>query len=173
MHQQPQADPDHRVARGAQRGVQLELLEVGTGVLHAGQALPVGELGRLGQALDVLGGGGARQSRFNQLHRRLLEDASGVARAIALDLPARRVGRLISNAEAGEGGRVYPGGVAVVRLDGHRPVGHHPVQELSMRHPTGKDGVKPPPAEQPVPIVVSLGETGDPLQDAVDSGFAR
>ena len=131
----------------------------------------MGEPGRLGQGIEVLSRGRRRHGRVNQLHRSFLEDARGVAFAITLDLAPRGIGGLAANAQSGEGGRVYPGRVAVVGLDGDRPVGHHPVEEVAMRHPAGEHVVEPAAAKEPVPVGVSPGKLGDPPEDPVDGRF--
>ena len=173
FHPQPEADTRHRATGGAERLVDLELLGGRARFLDAGQAVLVGEPDRPGQAFDVLCERRPRDRPIDEFHRRLLEDPRGMPPGIALDLAARRVGRLVRNAEAGEGGRVHPGGVAVVGLDRDRSVGHHPVEEVAVRHPAREHGVEPAASEQPVPVGMTPGKLDDPPKNAGHRGFGR
>ena len=107
----------------------------------------VGEAVRPSQAFQVLGERRPWDRAIDEFHRRLLEDPGGKPPGIALDLAARRVGRMARDAKAGEGGRVHPGGVAVIGLERDRSVGHDPVEEVAMRHPARENGIEPAASE--------------------------
>src|SRR6202165_5651568 len=82
-----------------------------------------GEAGRGSQAVDVLGHGPWSEPQVDEVRGGLFQDPGGAASRVALDLASGRIRGVVGETQPAKGGRIHPGGVAVVRLNRPRPVG--------------------------------------------------
>ena len=154
-------DPCREELRGGGALICPQPFGIGAGIVPGGDA----------QAMEVtLGPEECGQEPFvgwpgehipEQDHGVLDQHARRDALRIALDAPIRRVRRRGRDPRQLERAAVDPRRVPVERVDEHRPIGHHPVEDLPRGASAGKYRVVPPVALDPRGLGMGVGECPD------------
>ena len=154
-----------------------------SGQLPGGGDLPVGVEGRVAAADDrvlprrdpermqvALGGEEPfdpvrrlrlRDVPLDQDERALVHGARGFARRVADDPPVRRVGRVARHARDLERAGVRPSAVTVPAHQEHRPIRHHPIEDVLRRVAAREDVHGPSAADDPRILRVRRRVPGD------------
>jgi hypothetical protein len=160
-----QAGPPGTTREHPQQPQRLDTLEV----VHHGHAVPVQPLRGAHQALEIRAAHRAGLEPHEEPHRMLAHDPAGLARRIALDAAAGRVGGVARDAGFAQGRAVHPQRVVVLAVQQHRPLAAHGVQARPLRWLT--PGVRVPATARDRPGLRLRGEEGgDPPKRLVARG---
>ena len=164
-HRQRLVDAHGHLAAPPQFVVELEIVGGAAGAEHAGDADAVGLDHGRAQRHEAFVTPGRRHRLADQAHRRLLEGAGRLAARVADDDPVGGIGCEPGDAGGAKGGGVGPAGMAIVRDQIGRAIGHQTVEHLPCRQSAVEGRVAPAPAADPRLRRVGLGPGAQGLLD--------